>query len=201
MSPSSEQLKRYAGWIVSVVLAAIAIIGFAMQIEQYATQRPEITPSDYSASDPFTVEFKIRNSMQFTMYDVKVSGRFGPMVLGDTMPSDKDWYDRMGPRAPDACHELTGDKTTYPTPVDDKMVASQNFAPFNPGDEATFNSGATSEGKTRYFYAVNVQYRAFVFGLFTLPLKSDCRLFDSRRDPDGHTHLVPYQESLKSVKP
>lgn len=189
-----------AAKIVSIVLAIFAAIGFLVQAEQYYSQSPAITPLDFSASDPFQVDFRVSNPMQFTMYDVELSGRIGPSAGGgDVLPSDKEWYERMGPRVADVCRELNGEPMKNDlkirTPLRDDLIVRKTYSEFAPGAEDIFNPGTTAQGMVRFFYGIRIYYQRDVLGLIPLWHRSDCRLFESTIDSSGHMHLVPYHEA------
>jgi hypothetical protein len=164
-----------------------------LAIQQFVIAAPDIRSIEFGASDPYDAVFEVHNSMWFDMHDVQVAVLPGMMHIraGPSLRPKKDLNEKMVPFGATACEELSNFRDPSIGAERNLMMRVNKFEVIRSGDSVKLALRDFAVGDVRVILGLRVLYRPKVWGRFPLWWRTVCREFETARDSDGRTHLVP----------
>lgn len=126
------------------------------------------------------------------MYDTEIAVQSGPMRFSNPPQKSDEWDETIKQRIPAACRQMKAAKTLKYLAAQNLAIAEKNYKEIRAGDDATIDSRWTTNGGVNGFFSVAIRYRVKALGVIPLWGRFQCQMFETERDTEGRTHLVPY---------
>jgi hypothetical protein len=130
--------------------------------------------------------FIIHNPLYMAMYGTQVAMQPGALRFSSD-PQEPSQELKSSP-----CKKLHSYHNLITESKTELMMSAQEYGSLQPGQDVTFSTKFSITGSFRAVVGVAVSYQVKVWGAVPLWSRFACREFQTTRDSDGHTHVVPY---------